>query len=371
MGFFTEYKEASALLKTKQPIIFYVESRHYYSYFEQLITDLLANGETGICYITSDQEDPLLQQAPAGIKPIYVKWMLGFLFSRLKADVMIMTMPDLDNLLFKRSKEVGHYIYMFHAAVSTHQQYRKKAFVNYDCIFCTGSYQVEEIKNAEMLYHKRAKTLIPYGYPLLDTIQTRMIQQEKKVVTPVILVAPSWFEGCIFDTCLPQLLLQLAQLPYQVIVRSHPEYEKRKKKEFEKLRRLIAAYPHMQIDKEPDVIKRLVTSDILITDRSGIAFEFAFGVGKPVLFIDTILKQTNPDWKELEVTPIENKLRSEMGVSILPAEMEKIPATIKRLETMAGEFAEKIATLKKKIFFNSPEGYQQGCNYVLGKIKKD
>lgn len=371
MSFFSEYKQVSALLKSKQPVVFYAESRHYYSYFEQLIADLLANSEIPIFYITSDAKDPLLQDAPARIKVIYAKWMLGFLFSRLKARVMIMTMPDLGNFLFKRSKEVGTYIYIFHAAVSTHQQYRKNAFVHYDTIFCTGEYQQKEIRRAEELYADTSKELVPYGYPLLDTIQKKAGQPKAGTTTPVILIAPSWFEGCIFDTCLPELLQQLASLSYTVILRSHPEYEKRKKKDFKKVKQLMASYPAMMIDTEPDVMKRLAGTDILITDRSGIAFEFAFGVGKPVLFIETALKQNNPDWKELEIEPVENSIRAELGVAISPAQINNIHETIGIVERMSDGFPEKIIALKKKIFYNSPEAYQKGWEYVLDKLKKD
>ena len=154
MSFFSEYKKVNALLQQKQSIVFYAESRHYFPYYQQLLEDILASGKT-ITYITSDPSDPLLSNAPAGMKVFHVKWMLGFLFSRLRADVVIMTMPDLGNFLFKRSKEVGTYIYLFHAAVSTHQQYRKAAFFNYDCIFCVGKFQENEIRAAEELYGQK------------------------------------------------------------------------------------------------------------------------------------------------------------------------------------------------------------------------
>src|SRR5687768_13620793 len=127
MGFFKEYRELNDLLRSRQKIVFYAESIHYYQYFEKLISDLLASGGE-LVYITSDKKDPILRAAPSGIKPVYVKNLLGFLFSRLKADVMIMTMTDLGNFLYKRSPSVGRYIYVFHAAVSTHQQYSEKAF---------------------------------------------------------------------------------------------------------------------------------------------------------------------------------------------------------------------------------------------------
>ncbi len=369
MSFFSEYKQVTALLQQKQQIVFYAESRHYYPYYERLIRDILSSGKADICYITSDSNDPLLTQAPAGIKVIYVKWLLGFLFSRLRASAMIMTMPDLGNFLFKRSPQVDSYIYMFHAAVSTHQQYRQKAFYNYDCIFCTGEYQEQEIRKAESLHGLQPKEIIHYGYPLLDAIKEKVAKRGHS--SGFILVAPSWFDGCIFDTCLEELVKKLSVQPKPVIIRSHPEYEKRKKKEFRKIKNLIASYPHIRLDDKPNILDSLPTADILITDRSGIAFEFAFGAGKPVLFIDTKLKQTNPDWEELDIVPVENSMRHELGISILPAELDKLDSVLKELANRRESFTLKMESLARTTFYNGEENYKQGLGYVLAKLKKD
>jgi hypothetical protein len=370
MSFFSEYTQVKKLLQQKQQVIFYAESKFYYQYFEHLINDLLNTTNIEICYITSDKNDPLLQQSHSRMKVVLVKWMLGFLFSKMKADVVIMTMPDLDNFLFKRSKDVGCYIYMFHAAVSTHQQYRNRAFFHYDAIFCTGDYQQKEIRRAEEVYRQPAKELIPYGYPLFDAISKKVGAKTEYPSPPVILIAPSWFDGCIFDSCLEELLRQLAGLPYHVILRSHPEYEKRKKKEFKNMQRLLKGFTNISIDDQPNVMDRLASTHILITDRSGIAFEFAFGVKRPVLFIDTPLKQVNPDWKELGLEPIENHLRSQLGISVAPGELQHVPGMIVELEERAAGFADKISGLEKILFYNSDSSYVAGMQYVMKKIEK-
>jgi YidC/Oxa1 family membrane protein insertase len=360
MGFFKEYREVNELLRSKHGIVFYAESRHYHQYFDKLIKDLLASGKQ-IIYLTSDAKDPLLQISFSGMKVIYVKYMLGTLFSRLRADVMIMTMPDLGHFLFKRSPTVGRYIYVFHAAVSTHQQYRENAFFNYDAIFCAGSYQVEELRAAEQLYNLPKKELIPYGYPLINSIRTKIRNTgtgDNQVKT--ILIAPSWFPGCIFDTCIKELCQSLSSSSWRIIVRSHPEYEKRRKNDFKQLRQLISHYPDISIDTEPDVTTRLFDTDFLITDRSGIAFEFALGIGRPVLFIDTDLKEMNKEWRKLGIEPIENSLRDQLGVAILPRDVNQAPEKLALLESDQG-FRERMNILEQSLFFHS---YQEGPGFI-------
>jgi hypothetical protein len=363
MGFFKEYREVTELLRSRHQIIFYAESIHYYQYFEKLISDLLASGRE-LVYITSDKKDPILRAAPAGITPVYVKTFLGFLFTRLKADVVIMTMTDLGNYLYKRSAAVGKYVYVFHAAVSTHQQYSEKAFFNYDAVLCAGSYQVEELRTVEKRYGLPEKELIPYGYPLFDSIQkinsSHRENKGKNKEGTNILIAPSWFPGCIFDTCLHDLCRQFSFTRYNIVIRSHPEFEKRRKKEFLAITRLRDRYPHLSIDVDSDVTASLVTSDILITDRSGIAFEFAFGTQRPVIFIDTALKEMNKEWRKLGIEPVENSIRNKLGISILPGEVDKILSKISDLEGDNG-FAERIKNLQAEMFYHS---YEKGPAFI-------
>ena len=367
MSFFSEYREVNALLQQKQPIVFYAESRHYFPYYERLITDILKSGKN-ICYITSDANDPLLKSAPVGMNVYHVKWLLGTLFSRLRADVMIMTMPDLGHFIFKRSKDVGCYIYIFHAAVSTHQQYTKSSFFNYDCIFCTGEYQEKEIRIAEELNSQKKKEVVQYGYPLLEEVKRKAAL--RKPGESFILVAPSWFDGCIFDSCIEELMEQLAKQPRKVILRSHPEYEKRKKKEFRKIKKLIEGSSKFELDTMSSVLDRLPLADMLITDRSGIAFEFAFGVGRPVLFIDTKPKETNPDWRELEIEPIENSLRNKLGIAIQPSSINNLQKVMSEMETMSLGFAQQMEAISKITFYNSEQNYKSGLDYILGKLIK-
>lgn len=367
MSVFLEYKEVNNLLKQKQQVIFYAESRHYFQYFMPLLRDLLQK-KVQVSYIISDPSDQLLKCPPDGLNVVFVKRMLGFLFPRLKADVMIMTMPDLGNFLYKRSPGVGTYIYMFHAAVSTHQQYRRDAFKNYDCIFCTGEYQQQEIRRAEDLYGFRVKEIIPYGYPLFEELEkTNPVAGEK----PVVLVAPSWFGGCIFETCIEELLKELAVLPFTVILRSHPEYEKRNKRGFKRIQKLLKTYPNMFIDDLPDVTERLSKSDTLITDRSGIAFEFAIGTGRPVVFVETALKETNKDWRKLNIEPLENSIRAELGVIVQPSALNALADKFEEAKSLKGVFTEKMKALKENHFFNAESSYQKGIEYVLSKINAD
>jgi YidC/Oxa1 family membrane protein insertase len=132
---------------------------------------------------------------------------------------------------------------------------------------------------------------------------------------------------------------------------------------------MISGLPNVYFDELPDVINSLVEADILITDRSGIALEYAFGTYRPVLFVDTPLKISNPNWQNIAVEPIENFLRSRIGISILPDQLSAIAGKIEQLMSEKEEFKNKLTELGKEIFFNSPQSYTQGLDYILQKVR--
>ena len=373
MSIFSEYQSVNKILQKKHPVIFYAESRHYYQYFQQLIEDLSAQNSIPILYITSDKSDPVLNTSSKSIQAVYINRLLGVLFPKLKAGVVVMTMPGLDNhQLFKRSLQVKSYVYVFHAAVSTHQQYEEKAFFNYDAVFCTGNYQVEEIVSTEKKYSLKSKTLIPYGYPLFDAIETRyqQIQNDKSIAAATILIAPSWYAACILNTCIEDLVLQLSKLPYKISIRSHPEFVKREPGKYGRLKKMVDRFPAVSFDESPNVIESVLKADVLITDRSGIALEYAFGTYRPVLFVDTPLKATNSNWKNIGIEPIENSLRDKLGISIQPNELENIAEKLQQLAEKKQSFATAIKNIKSNIFFNATSSYQQGADYILQTIEK-
>jgi hypothetical protein len=143
LSFFSELRNVQKLAGQKFHVVFYAENKYYFQYFRHLYEALIQIPALKIAYITSDKGDSILEDDR--VQTFYLKSTLAGTFPRLQADVMIMTMPDLQNFIFKRSPAVGKYIYVFHALVSTHQQYRAHAFDHYDTIFCTGPQQEKEI----------------------------------------------------------------------------------------------------------------------------------------------------------------------------------------------------------------------------------
>ena len=362
-SFFSEYRTAQKIISNHYHIIFYAENRYYFQYFEHLYETFSSDGNYKICYLTSDKKDPVLNDKR--IESYYLKSTLAGIFPRLSADVMIMTMPDLQNFIFKKSAGVKKYIYVFHALVSTHQQYRAHAFDNYDAIFCTGPQHVQEIREGEKLYSLKEKELIKYGYPLLETLKRKA--EAARPQPDKILIAPSWYKEGILNTCILPLVKAINETEYMAWIRPHPEFIKRNKKQYELLVDLTHRTDKVFLDTSPSVFTHLAGAGYLITDRSGIAFEYAFSTGRPVLFIDTPLKIQNSEVGKFMTEPLENKYRAQIGKAINPNEVILAEKFLLELNTTLEGWQSSIKKAEEQIVFPG-SSWENGIQYIRQQL---
>ena len=358
IGFFKEYRHSKEVIARSYDLVFYSEGAHYHQYLRHLFDAFAGRPGLRVCYITSDPRDPMLQLRREGLDVYFLRTTLMFVFPRLRAKAMILTMPNLEVHGYKRSPAVGKYVYVFHALVSSHQQYHERAFDHFDTVFCCGRYQEEEIRAAEALRGLPAKDLVPYGYPLLEDLR-----QQPAAASGQILLAPSWHPQGILNTCLREVLQRLLELGSPVSIRPHPEFLKRNRKDVNMLEGLIAREPLLSLDREPNVLASLAAASLLVTDRSGIALEYAFARRRPVLFVDTPPKVFNRNYTEIAPAPVEDRLRSELGYAVAPDDLQALPAAAALAMDAAADWDKKMAALEAATVYD-PSHWRNGIAYL-------
>ena len=140
-----ELKKFENLDKDEKQIVFYSENQNSSFIFESLIDELINKHNVSICYVTSSKEEPILKTTNEKIKTFFIGEGVARtkFFLNLKADILIMTMPDLETFHIKKSKIYPvHYVYLFHAMLSTHLVYQKKALDQLETIVWVGNYQI-------------------------------------------------------------------------------------------------------------------------------------------------------------------------------------------------------------------------------------
>lgn len=349
-------------------IVFYSEHTIYYQYFEGLLAELVRRG-AAVTYVTSDPDDPLLRMPPPGLQVWCFRALLPLVLEFLDARVLVMTMTDLNQFHLRRSVRGTCHVYVFHALVSTHMAYRHGAFDHYDAILCAGPHHVAELRQARQLYGRPTATLVPAGYSRLERIAadhpSRLERIGSSAARPLALIAPSWSAGNILETCLNPLMDGLIRAGFRVSVRPHPEAARRRP---DLLRRVEEACRHSGCASLEQAFlsdASLHEAELLVTDWSGIALEYALGTERPVLFIETPKKVHNERCDALGLTPVEERARDILGERLAPAEADRIPELAARMRTEAQAYRQRVAAFRDHLVFNFGRADAIGAEYLL------
>ena len=365
-----DLKKFENLTDDEKSIVFYSENEDSSFIFNSLIDELTTKFGINICYVTSSRDESILKKENNKIKTFYIgdgAARIKF-FLYLRAKIIIMTMPDLETLHIKRSKIFPvEYVYVFHAMVSTHLVYRKAAFDNFDTIFCVGNYQIEEIRNAEKVYNLKPKNLVKFGYPHLDNLLeknlNKTLEHDNKKMN--VLLAPSWSNNGIFEKFSEDIIEILLENNFKVIFRPHPMSQKHSKKKVKEIFKKFSEEDDFSMECNISNFNSFSSSDIMITDWSGSSLEFAFGFEKPILFVDVPKKINNPEFKKINLIPIEVSVREKIGKIISPDKLESIPKELKELILRTDEFQKQIVEIRNESIFNIKESKKYGAETII------
>lgn len=363
-------------------LVFYSESSGFYKYFKNTINWLLKHSNLAIHYVTNDPNDQIFQLAKSEsrIKPYYIGQMKTIpLMMKMDADMVVMTTPDLDRFQIKRSyvrKDI-EYVYLFHGVASTHLVVREHAYDNFDTVLCVGQHHIDELRAAEKLYSTKAKTLVPCGYGVLDDLAASYKSLEEaahggEAGGKIILIAPSYQTDNILDSCLEPMLDHLLEHDeWKVIVRPHPQYKKRFPARFEALAQKCNARHKPNLVFETDFASNTSTfsADLLITDWSGIAYEYAFATLKPVLFVNTPMKVINKNYKAINLPVLDITLRDEVGESVDLGKIGTVADAATRLLAAKESYCARIADIRKRCIFNFGGFGEASGRYILDSLK--
>jgi YidC/Oxa1 family membrane protein insertase len=362
-----------SLDQSNRKIVFYSEDTFSAIHFENVIQSLVEQYEEEVCYLTSDPEDPILKNHHPKVKPYYVgkDSVRDALFLKMHVDLLIMTMPDLGTFQVKRSKAYPvHYLYMFHAMVSTHSNYRKAAFDNFDTIFCTSPYQISEIRATEKAYALPEKQLVAVGYGKLESLigEMKVRRADCGTLSPNqknIIVAPSWGENAILERCGAELINTLLEAGYQTTVRPHPMVTKHKPQLIDSISQQFKSDKNFYLNIDTQDTNPLYESHMMISDWSGVAMEYAFACERPVIFIDVPKKCNNPEAGKIPQIPIEVSIREKIGRVIAPDELHTLPKAIEDIYHNKDHFITQIRKTREESVFNLGSSEKIAAEYIM------
>lgn len=346
------------LQETFNEIIFYSEGSHDTIYFQEIIEFLDNKYNKQIIILTSDEKDICHKLQSKNVKIIYIGsgFIRTLIFYLIKSKIFVTSLPDIENFFLKRSRVSNtKYIYIFHSVSSTNAAYNKRAFDNYDYIFCRGQHQIDEIKENEELNNLKRKYLLKHGCPVFDKIAVDI--KDINWISNKILIAPSWNkQNELIDLNLEELINTLMDNQFEVTLRFHPMTTRRKFEKIQILQKKYVNNNNFKLSSNMENKNDLYDNDILITDWSGISWEFSLMLGKPTIFVDIPKKIMNSDYYHFKNQALEITLREKIGFLFGMNDYKKIVNKINSREFLDEFNSEKISNIKKyrKIMFFNP-----------------
>ena len=287
------------------PIVIFSDNKRYWNVFEPICREFEKRGEE-LHFLTASEDDPALRASFEHVKcrflgegnRAYAK------LNMLRADVLLATTPGLDVYQWKRSRDVSWYVHLPHAC-SDIVLYRMFGLDYYDALLLCGEYQIRQIRELEKLRKLPEKEIRLVGITYMDSMRSRLEKAGPLPPHPTtVLLAPSWGKSAILSRYGGRILDALLDCGYQVIVRPHPQSFISEK---EMIEDLMARYPEsdrLQWNRDVDNFEVLRRSDIMISDFSGVIFDFALVFDKPVIYADTSFDSSPYDACWLKEEPI-------------------------------------------------------------------
>ena len=321
---------------SKNPYVIYNEGKQYSNLFLPIL-DEFETRKIKIKYFTSDPEDPLFKNKYNSVDLEYIGEG-NRAYSRLNllnADVVLMTTPGLGVYQLKRSKGVRHYSHILHAP-SDATMYRLFGIDYFDSVLLTGDYQAADIRILEQQRGINKKQLVTVGCTYLDVYSDKLKHipvKEKEQFT--VLVSPSWGSSAILSRYGEKLLNPLLDTGFHITIRPHPQSKKSESSLLEKFTLKYQNSKNLEWDYERENLYSMAKSDIMISDFSGIIFDYSFLFDKPVIYINSGFDIRPYDADDLGENATDSlwqfKTLREIGIELKEEDFPKIGSLIRNV----------------------------------------
>ena len=225
------------------------------------------------------------------------------------------------------------------------------------------------------MYNLKRKNLVECGYGLLDKlIKLRSSFPEKKKLLKNnkknILIAPSWGKQNLLESMGIELVKTLLDAGYHVTVRPHPMTSKKSPKTIKQIKERFEKNPDFHLDTNTSSFEQLFSSYALITDWSGIGYEYAFVCERPVIYVDVPKKSHNKEYEKIGLVPFEISIRDKIGEIVPVQNIETIPERIEFLYSHGNNFENKIQKIRNDAIFNIGESGKVTASEIIRIISE-
>ncbi|MBA3774143.1 MAG: CDP-glycerol glycerophosphotransferase family protein [Ramlibacter sp.] len=341
-------------------VVFYSEGSQYRSTFAPLLDGMQGRGLPCL-YLSSDASDPLLELGRSGMSSVQTECIgEGHLawgrLRTLRAKVVCMTTPGLDVMQIRRSPHVEHYMHLVHSPTDKSFN-RPYSFDFFDSVVINGPHQARVIRHLEQLRSRKTKDLYQLGCIYYDSLlpayqaAVTLRDASQGASETRVLLAPTWGKNGLLSRYGSALIRAMVDVGLNVTLRPHPQSRKSEAELLSALQRDTSGMVACYWDFSADPIAAMANSDILLSDISGIVFDYAFLTGRPVLTMDFTVDKRGFEAMDLPFEPWEIACLDVIGRRIGMADIGNLQAIVLE-ECQSTTRAEQIARLRGEFVCN-------------------
>ncbi|STQ86750.1 hypothetical protein LS73_003450 [Helicobacter muridarum] len=386
-------------------LVFYSEGKQYHNVFKPIL-EYLDSIQYPYTYLTSSKEDFLpyynkskyisnnaqisLESTPDTLMPGEYKNNKQATFeyigssdsnkaitrlNSLRADVVMMTTPQLDVLQLKRSKGVKHYCHIIHSLPHV-DNYEIFALDYFDSVFTNSPIHTDYIHEVERIRSLHTKQVVITGCSYLDELakkleaykksskKIRFFNNDKKT----ILIAPSWGREAILRKYGLKLIKPLADSKFNVIIRPHPQTLIAEKEHIDKIKEALSGYDNIAWDTNRDNIYAMDNAELMVGDFSGVLFDFVCLFEKPVLTPDFNFNVIGYDLEDTGRTPWVEWALKQIGRKIKIEDLDNIAYIIESMlsyDEHADQLKANIEEMKKNLWHFKGKAGEKSAKEIL------
>lgn len=358
------------LSSTKIPYVIFTDHKRYWNIFKPVCDEFEKRG-LPLAYWTASLDDPALQQKYQHVKAefigegnkAYAK------LNMMNASIVLSTTPGLDVYQWKRSKNVDYYVHIRHD-VEDPVGYRMFGCDFYDSVLLTGSHQEHYIRVFEQKRDEKPKETLVVGCAYMDVMKERLSDLAPvKNKKPVVLLAPSWGESAILKKYGSSILDALIATGYKIVVRPHPQSFTSEKDMIEPLLQKYKDSDDFEWNRDNDNFEVLRNADVLITDFSGIIFDWALVFDKPLIYADTSYDSSPYDSAWLDEPLWRFEVLPDLGVKLEKKDFSNLKGIIDNL--MRDEsFQKGREKIRAQAWQFQGQGAKRTVDYLVSKYEQ-
>ena len=357
----------------KIPFVIFAESKTYFNVFNPICRELDTFGKK-ILYITGSSDDPMLNNEYINVD-VEVIENQNKLFAKLnliKANILLSTTPGLDIHQWKKSKDVDYYVHIMHAANEI-VTYKMFGIDYYDVILLSGKYQEKDVRDLEKIRNLPKKELEIVGIPYLDELKRRKDATVKDIKNKNgeinVLLAPTWGDLGILSKYGSKMIDALIATGYNITIRPHPQSFISEKKLIEGFINKYENCSKVKWNKDRDNFDVLNSADVMISDYSGVVFDYALVFNKPIIYTNPRLNYDKRDACWLKRPIWTESALPRLGIELTDERLLKMKETIDYV-LHNDDFEKGRNEVKSEVWQKEGEGAINVKNFLVEKYVK-